>query len=87
MGSGLGNPRDLFDVLLLEHDINTVDEAPEGTIRVAVDKIIVHPDYDNVTFHFDVALVRLEKPIDLGSDLTNYQYNAFDFHVDVRVLF
>lgn len=75
----------MFDVLLIENDINQLDGVPGGRIRVAVDKIIVHPNYDNVTFHFDVALLRLEKPIDFGLSITNYQYNNdFDFNSEVR---
>jgi hypothetical protein len=81
----LRSPKDLFDILLFEYDVNRLDEVPGGTIRAAVDKIIVHPKYDNVTFDFDVALVRLERSIDLTSPST-FHYDAYNFHSNVSCL-
>lgn len=50
------NPGD-FDVVLGRHDLST--DLGE---RIAVEEIIVHPDYNAVTTDFDVALVRLVRP-------------------------
>lgn len=56
-----------FDVLLNEHDISQPNEIAGGTIRAKVDKVIVHPDYDNVTFNYDAALIRLAESVEFNS--------------------
>ena len=50
------NPGD-FDVVLGRHDLST--DLGE---RIAVEEIIVHPDYNAATIDFDIALVRLVRP-------------------------
>lgn len=74
------NAQELFDVLLIEHDVARLDDVPGGSLRSSVDKIIVHPLYNNVTFDFDVALIRLENPIQFSSQPDFYRYDTFDFH-------
>lgn len=32
-----------------------------------MDKVIVHPDYDNVTFNYDAALIRLAESVEFNS--------------------
>ncbi|CAL8070478.1 unnamed protein product [Orchesella dallaii] len=86
----LGNktsPEIFFDVLLNEHDISQANEIAGGTIRAKVEKVIIHPKYNNVTFHFDAALIRLSKPVDFNppevaksSRKHRYPYSSFDFH-------
>jgi Trypsin len=34
---------------------------------LAVEKIIIHPDYDEVTLFSDIGLIKLKEPIDLSS--------------------
>lgn len=55
-----------FDVLLNEHDISQANEVEGGTIRAKVDKVVIHPNYDNATFNFDAALIRLAEPVELN---------------------
>ncbi|ODM99292.1 Coagulation factor X, partial [Orchesella cincta] len=83
-----------FDVLLNEHDISLTNEIAGGTIRAKVKSVIIHPKYNNVTFDFDAALIRLAEPVDFNppevtrssssSRKYRYPYSSFDFHSLVK---
>lgn len=48
-----------WEIVLGEHD-DTVEEGWEQ--RLSVEKILVHPDYDDYWTDFDLALVKLAAP-------------------------
>ncbi len=54
-------PEDI-DVVLGAHDLSASEE--EGRVRVPVKRIICHPDYDNVVFDSDIALLELDDPVE-----------------------
>jgi len=75
----LGNKTD-FQVLFGVHDVTLVNEHVKEGIRANVDRVIVHPQYDNVTYNYDIALLRLEKPIEFfpsNSFGSNYRHSLF----------
>ncbi|OXA63606.1 Transmembrane protease serine 6 [Folsomia candida] len=78
---GVQGLKELFQVLLIEHDVTRLDDVPGGSVRFGVDKILVHPLYNNVSFDYDVALLRLDRPIEFTSSQSAfYRYDTFDFH-------
>jgi len=54
-----------IQVWLNEEDFRAEDENLNGTLRVDVEEIIMHPDYDRKKIANDIALLRLAQPVDI----------------------
>jgi len=54
-----------IQVWLNEEDFRKEDENLNGTLRVDVAEIIMHPDYDRKKIANDIALLRLAQPVDI----------------------
>ena len=59
-----------------EHDVRVVEGYEQ---IISVDKIIIHPDYDAYTLDYDVALIKLKKPINFTRNVRPVCLPTMDF--------
>ncbi|ODN00461.1 Serine protease 42 [Orchesella cincta] len=51
-----------------EYDVSTNDE-PDPYAEVTVEKIAIHPDFNNATLFNDIAVIKLSKPLNFSSNI------------------
>ncbi|XP_068734534.1 trypsin-like [Montipora capricornis] len=56
----VGRDPQKFGIIAGEHNLNKIEGHEE---HVRIDKVIIHPKYDQYTYDYDLALIKLQSPL------------------------
>jgi len=81
-----GTPESSIKVRLGEHNIRTSSESQ--LLKLGIEKIVYHPNFDWETYNYDLALLKLEAPVNFNAyphirpiclpESTNNNYAGYD---------